>query len=233
MTALSQAFEAAGYRKPEDRLARALQKAAEAPGGWDARMDALAAAIRGDAEVLWLAFAPVRKARLQDMLADAAREKREREAREQRLREVATQVGGGQRHVGNHLQHAALDTTGLHGELIEPKRVDLKHRLAGAVLSERAHEVLREKRQAGLEVALASRQDVARRTLLDTFLIDGTPIGQATAGYARKWAKERGQQFHFVTLLTNGLQPDMVIGQHIKPDEAERCMRRAGELAHA
>ena len=40
-----------------------------------------------------------------------------------------------------------------------------------------------------------------RLTMLDTFRIDGMPIGDVQAGVARAWARREGRHVRWVTML--------------------------------
>lgn len=82
--------------------------------------------------------------------------------------------------------------------------------------------------------ARPSTQDVARAaarvavlTVLDTFKIDGTPIGDVTPAMANRWAGSREQDARFVRLLTQNLPPDQPIRQFRTAADATAMLAQA------
>lgn len=67
------------------------------------------------------------------------------------------------------------------------------------------------------------------RSLLDTFLVNGRPIGDVSAGEARTWGKARRREARFVELLTAGITDDQPLRRWVTPEEAEAAMARARE----
>lgn len=63
----------------------------------------------------------------------------------------------------------------------------------------------------------------ARVSKLDTFLVNNQPIGRVTAGEARRWAAARTRDARFVELLTANMPPSAIIGDCVKPEEADHC----------
>lgn len=68
---------------------------------------------------------------------------------------------------------------------------------------------------------IAAVNAVARRTLLDTFIVNGRPIGDVTAAEASAWAARRDRDARFVRALTANLPPNDPIRRWRTPEEAE------------
>jgi len=70
------------------------------------------------------------------------------------------------------------------------------------------------------------RRDVIVKTAiklskLDTFLVNGRPIGDCTPEEAEGWAGARERDARFVRLLISGLPPDRPIRESLKGNEAD------------
>jgi hypothetical protein len=61
---------------------------------------------------------------------------------------------------------------------------------------------------------------LAQRTLLDTFKINGKPVGDLTPAEANQWAGAQERDARFVRLLTQNLPPDLPIRKFRTGDEA-------------
>lgn len=72
-------------------------------------------------------------------------------------------------------------------------------------------------------------RQIAETSLLRTFLIEGRPIGECTAARAREWGRTRRREGKFAELLTEGLQPGMIIGEWKNDADAEQAARLARE----
>jgi hypothetical protein len=73
--------------------------------------------------------------------------------------------------------------------------------------------------------------EIYRLSLLETFTIDGSAIGDWQAGEARAWARRTGRHVRFVELLTANMPADDPIRRWITPDEAAAAWQRSGEGA--
>lgn len=73
---------------------------------------------------------------------------------------------------------------------------------------------------------------VARLSMLDTFKVNGTPIGDITAQEANGWAASRERDVRFVRLLTQNLPPDKPIREFVRADEADAAYERAQEIVN-
>lgn len=71
---------------------------------------------------------------------------------------------------------------------------------------------------------------VVRKSLLDTFQINGQPLGDVSAAVAKSWAMSRRRDARFVELLTAGIhETDMrPLRAIVRPEEAENAMKQAG-----
>lgn len=74
----------------------------------------------------------------------------------------------------------------------------------------------------------AARGVVARViSKLDTFKINGRPIGDCTPTEASGWSDTKKREMRFIYLVTSGLPPNLPIRQFIRPDEAEAFWEQA------
>lgn len=70
--------------------------------------------------------------------------------------------------------------------------------------------------------AMASVQGTVARSLLDTFIVNGRPVGDVTVEEADRWAAARERDGRFVKLLIHGLPHGSVIRTHITESDAQR-----------
>lgn len=82
--------------------------------------------------------------------------------------------------------------------------------------------------QAGRDAVAA----LAKRSLLDTFLVNGRPLGDVSATEARAWGGARRREARFVEILTHGIHDDRPLRVYIKADEADAAFKRAGEMGN-
>ena len=75
--------------------------------------------------------------------------------------------------------------------------------------------------------AVGRTADIIRMSLLDTFTIEGTPIGDWQAGAARAWARTTGRHVRWVEMLTNNMPATDPIRRWTTPDEAQSLWQRA------
>lgn len=80
--------------------------------------------------------------------------------------------------------------------------------------------------QAGRDAVTA----LAKRSLLDTFLVNGRPLGDVSATEARAWGGARRREARFVEIITHGIPDDRPLRVYIKADEADLAFKRAGEM---
>ncbi|MBU8540860.1 hypothetical protein [Falsiroseomonas tokyonensis] len=235
MTVLADALRSAGFSTATERLARLARKIAATdwpitppvawtdhvaalrlkevalsavksnPRNWDGARDALFKAVRADPSLLWEMVAPFRNQAAQMVLTAAATEMR---------REELARQGQGAGHTRSDYQagHARPSTNapakGQGGS---------GHRGAGN------HEQI-----AGAAAITAA----VKRSLLDTFLVNGQPIGNLTPREADAWAASRERDARFVRRLTENLPPDQPIRAFRTAEDAERIYQDA-EATHA
>ncbi len=70
--------------------------------------------------------------------------------------------------------------------------------------------------------ALASRSNMAKKSLLDTFRVGGRAIGDVTPEVARKWAAAKRVDAAFVDALTANLPPTEPIRKHRSADDTQK-----------
>lgn len=75
--------------------------------------------------------------------------------------------------------------------------------------------------------AKAQVAEVVRLSLLDTFTIDGRPIGDWQAGEARAWARKTGRHVRWVEMLTSNMPTDDPIRRWITAEDAQGLWQRA------
>jgi hypothetical protein len=71
----------------------------------------------------------------------------------------------------------------------------------------------------------------ARMSVLDTFTVNGQPIGDITAREAKDWARARRRDARFVELLTENLPPAGRIRDYRDAADADRTWKLASEDA--
>lgn len=78
---------------------------------------------------------------------------------------------------------------------------------------------------------LTAVNDAATKALLDTFIINGKPIGDVTPIEAASWAASRERDARFVRMLIGGVPENDPIRRWVTQEEAERLykMAEAGE----
>ena len=242
MSALAEAFRAAGYQEPrvrlehlageivvmtpaqragynginwtaeQDRLQRRImQVAREAiqanPKNWDGAKDAFYAKVRKDADLLWELLAPYRAQAAQFWLTQAASEIHA----QNRMMADLPKSGGGQCADGNRASNAPADETG--GQAHGGNQSACAPRPSAAA-------------------GAAAIANVTRLSLLDTFKVNGQPIGDVTPVEANRWASSRERDARFVRMLTQNLPPDQPIKKYRTPDDAQALYAQA-ETGHA
>jgi hypothetical protein len=70
--------------------------------------------------------------------------------------------------------------------------------------------------------AMASVQETVARSLLDTFMVNGRPVGDVTVEEADRWVAGRERDARFVKMLITGLPHGATIRTHITEADAKR-----------
>ncbi len=203
MTALSMAFEAVGIKPATDRLRQAAVDAlASNPRNIDGAKDAVFSAVRNDAALLWELFARYRDRAVNELLSDVAATLRQ-------------EVGGGQ-----------ANGAKLGQESISPA---IKfERAASGILPQQANRTvphrsepipIRPTAARGI-TGMAAVAKVAALSLLDTFKVEGAPIGDLTPNQANTWATKSERGARFVRMLTANLPPNLPIRKYRTAEEA-------------
>ncbi len=81
-------------------------------------------------------------------------------------------------------------------------------------------------RAATLGVAREAVAGAVRRSILDTFYINGRPVGDALVAEAREWSESHAVRAKFVGLLVAGLPDTGRIRDYISDDDAEILHRK-------
>jgi len=169
----------------------AMQAVKQSPRNWDGARDALIKAVRRDPELMWELFAPYRNQALQAVLTAAATELR----RQETPRREPRQRGAGLSSPGS-----------LPGDA-RPSRISPD--------------------------AICAVSGAAAASLLDTFRVNGQPIGDLTVREASAWAGKRARDARFVQLLTDNLPPGDVIRKWRTGDDAARMYAIAEDMSDA
>jgi hypothetical protein len=252
VTAIAQALQAAGYAPAAIRLQRIAEAVMAAPlppeeasasaanptaaqrlseiamaaiqasnRNWTAARNEFMRRVQDDPELLWELFAPYRYQAVQAQLTAAAETLR----RIEKLREVPRSGGGGGR--ASHGDQAR-PAPAASRSWDRPRQgsggghLPLANPLAAAPVTPR-HPA------AGLSAVAA----VTRQSIIDTFQLNGRPIGDATPREARAWAGARERDARFVRLLTANLPEDQPIRRYRSdPDEVAALYAQA-EAGHA
>lgn len=210
MTQMLNALRAAGFVPTAERLRDiAVGVLAIHASSREAAAEALYARVRHEADLLEELFKPYRDLALKRLLGAIEAEMRKYELAEQgrgsshavSQRAHASPHDAGHSYVGDHggtAQHQNVHGHGNGVPHLESAR-DAQERV-GAVL---------------------------RLTMLDTFKIDGTSIGDVQAGVARAWARREGRHVRWVMLLTANMPPQDPVRRWITPDEADALWQRS------
>lgn len=225
-TAIASAFVRAGYKPDAVRLRDVVVAAFAAnpnrrnnPGHWDAARDAIFDAVRDDAGLLWELFELYR--------ADAVRRIMTKIAAEMH----AAKADGGRVAADNHVQDAPASRPHAQPAASQPRsgetgpiqaRQPSSARPASPALSpEEKHDLTQKAREKVAETV--------RLSMLDTFKIDGQPIGDMNPGVVRSWAADRGREALYVKILTSGMPAVGKVRDYAKPEDADAAWKRAQE----
>jgi len=208
MSQLKEAFRVAGFLSPAERLRQiAIAAMSQHATSNDAAIAAVLHAVRHDLLLTWALFTPYDTLAVKKLFADVRHELRQDEkARErgQAVHENHQMPAPFARQGGGHSQRED------HGPFAPSRAITLEQRAAKA-------------RTAA----------VIRVSLLDTFQIDGTPIGDWQAGAARTWARTTGRHVRWVEMLTANMPPADPIRRWMTPDEAQSLWQRAAREGDA
>lgn len=218
---MREAFAAAGFQAPMERLRACVLAAIRAPAdkpssgpetdpiaaarlhevamnavkqsprNWDGARDALLKAVRADAALMWELFAPYRNQALQAALTAAATELRRQET---------------------------------------PRR---EPGLRGAGLGQPDGQRPHARPSPISAAAINAVSGAAAASLLDTFRVNGQPLGDVTAREASKWAGARARDARFVRLMAENLPPDDPIRKWRTAEDATAAYALARETADA
>jgi hypothetical protein len=200
MTQLREALRAVGVMTVEERLRLiAIEVLATHAHSREAAAAALYARVCHDADLLAGLFAPYRELALRRLLG----------AVESEMRRYELAHGGGRPSSGGHVEYAPSERHGggrthndNHGAVAPARPSRDAQEAVGAVL---------------------------RLTMLDTFKIEGTPIGDMQAGAARAWARREGRHVRWVVMLTANMPAADPIRRWISADDADALWARSQE----
>lgn len=204
MTQLGYALRAAGIMTVEDRLRDlAVDVLAVHAHSREAAAQALYAKVRHDTDLLDGLFGPYRDLAVRRLLG----------AVESEMRKYELANGGGHQTRDDHLRPAPSD------------------RLGGGRLSDEPQNRVAPAPPPGRRDGQERVGAVLRLTMLDTFKIDGTPIGDMQAGVARAWARREGRHVRWVTMLTANMPAADPIRRWITAEDADALWARSRDDA--
>ena len=192
---------------PSTRLRRAAREAIDDnPGQFAEAVDQFLEAIRGDADLIWtLAEAQIHKAG-RDYINALFVEAPGKIA----VRSYVRSKGAAEKDEG----HSPGDTHTSCAPVREPVSPPAPARInRGPTAIERAAAMQTETRIA--------------KSVLSWFRIGDRAIGDMTAGEARNVALKYSAHAKFINVVTAGLADPMVIGEYVKPEEADAAFRSA------
>lgn len=196
---------------PVTRLRRVAREAIDDnPGQFAEAVDQFLEAIRGDADLIWtLAEAQIHKAG-RDYINALFQETDGKVAVRSYVRSKGAEEKDGGQWSGD--AHPALAPVREPVSTPAPARIN-----RGPTEGQRAAEAV-------------IRNDLAK-SVLSWFRVGDRAIGDMTAGEARTVALKYSAHAKFINVLTAGLADPMVIGEYVKPDEADAAFRSvmAGE----
>jgi hypothetical protein len=206
MVQLAQALRAAGVVTIEEQLRSIAIEVLAAHGtSRIAAANALYARVRHDADLLDGLFEPYRELALRRLLGGIESEMRRDElTRQERAR------GGGRIASDDHAGSAPNERPGGGHKARE-------YQIPGAPTP------------PNRRAAQDSVGTVLRLTMLDTFRIDGMPIGDVQAGVARAWARREGRHVRWVTMLTSNVPAADPIRRWISAEDADDLWARSVE----
>ena len=215
-TTMGQAFVAAGYEPPDERLIRiAIAALAAYPRSIDGVRDAIFTAVRNDTGLMWVLFERWRRQAVDNLIGEA----------QGAIRAQRPVVGGGHHERGDQQLDAPSDAKPRDGAGATQRPSGAGHKSHGD------HPVQARPAPTNAErhAALIQAKSEAARVLskLDTVFINGQPIGRVTPADANAWARSHKTRVRFIEMLTANLPPDRPIGDFIRPEEADAIWAKA------
>lgn len=214
-TAMAAAFDAAGFKHPSVRLGElALAAVRAAPSNLEQARTLFSKSVRGDADLLWELFIDHLDEAMRPWLANAAKE-----LRAERMPTREQGQGSGAVHLNSD----------------QPVLAAFDRPASPTSAAPAAPQPWRStpRLNAWNSDELRRMEEERARSKLYTFIINGRPIGEVTAGEADAWARSRDRDAYFVRLLIEGMPPDLVIGKARTPEEADRLYARAEAYLNA
>ncbi len=242
-TALAVAFEQAGYVHPIDEIALEAWRKWPAQDAGGARRDFVRGRLQRDPtwtmierwqpSALTMAIGKLLNDTKKEIEAErpsggghGSAESQTTSAPVHPSRDAAQAAGDRHSYVESHARHAVATTN-------EESQATPRSEAAKSPASPRASPPL-----APNLTQLADKQTAANRaniavslSLLDTFRIDGRPIGDLTPNQARTWARKSSIPPRFVILLTANLPVNDPIRKHRRAEDTEAIWKQAEEEA--
>lgn len=218
--ALAEAFDRAGFESPLSRLDRITREAIEkSPANWDAILDRLYAATRNDAALLWEIMGELRR-----RCYDAQIKRVQEEMRAER----ATKDGGRRGQFQCETQDLVATPRVVASSPARPASGGEAMRAVnpGRALPPAAT-LSRRDRGSGAAAA------VARKSLLDTMMINGVKLRDVSVIEARKWGEARERDGRFIRNLLGAIPDVGKVGDYVTADMADAAMKLAEEAANA
>lgn len=232
MTAMTAAFQRAGYRDPRLRLREIATEILASGRGFIAASAALLDAVRGDPALMWAMMEGQREKIALDYLRSV--QEAQKESRDAAKAPVAVvealprsrPTNDGEAGQSSSISQRVLARPPSPVRSGEGLPTDgSRHRVALSAATPG-----RTKR--GL-ASIQSVQPTMALCVLDTFRINGKPIGDNTPEEALPVAEHRETDARVIRMLCHGVPPNQRIREHINPQEAERRERLAREAPHA
>lgn len=216
---LAEELKASGLVTTEERIASAASAALTAPG-FAAQVSAFYAALADDPSALLAVFENFRDQAARPILVLALERQRKAGATK-----GVSSICSMPPHQSTKAQTAGHLTPGTHGHGAG-RSAPTQDRAAGhgALVNHRS--------SAGRPDPQRAAEDGARlrrvaASLLDTFIVNGQPIGRLTPREALGWAGARERDARFVRLLCANLPPDGTIAAFRTADDAARIYAMA------
>jgi len=206
MSQLREALRVAGIVSPNERLREiAIEAMSRNATSNDAAIEAVLRVVRDDLALTWALFTPYDSIAVKKLFADVRFELRE----DTKVREASRAFG----EFRGNAAPAARQGGGQHSPENHSDRARSQPASRPITPDQRA--------------AKATTAEVIRMSLLDTFQIEGRPIGDWQAGEARSWARNTGRHVRWVEMLTANIPPVDLIRRWVTPGDAQTLWNRA------
>lgn len=225
-TTIAKAFEDAGFQPPSDRLRDAVRQArAASPRNMDGAVDALFAAVAGDAELLWEMFQPYRQRRALELFREIGPDERagkgdggvgahnERASPHARPTESAAGHSHDDTHVGDAGGAPYRLGRGQNGD-------DAQRRDVPAKPPPILHRPARVPPNVTAIIGPLQREK-----------IDGKPLGECTVGEVKAFAKRLGFRAQWLERLVQNLADTALVKEWRSDDDVHQAMKTAHEEA--